>query len=143
MRYAAQQRAEEMAARWAQDCKQRRRYYRDGRERLAPQCIIESISSRTALSTVGRPPYRALARASPWPQAAERRHPPMQRTHAAFLRASGTSSPMRCAADGPVRSVFRSSSLPQVGPQVLGANLKCSESEALGGLPLNLPLGSG
>ena len=34
MRYAAQQRAEEMAARWAQDCKQRRRYYRDGRERL-------------------------------------------------------------------------------------------------------------
>jgi hypothetical protein len=35
---------------------------------------------------------------------------------------------MRCAADWPVRSVFRTSSLPQGGPQVLGANLKCSES---------------
>jgi hypothetical protein len=46
---------------------------------------------------------------------------------------------MRCAADWPVRSVFRTSSLPQGGPQVLGANLKCSESEALGGLPLNMP----
>src|SRR5262249_45575502 len=32
------------------------------------------------------------------------------------------------AVDRPVRSVFRTSSLPQRGPQVLGANLKCSES---------------
>jgi hypothetical protein len=47
---------------------------------------------------------------------------------------------MRCAADWPVRSVFRTSSLPQTGLQVLGANLKCSESEALGGLPVNMPL---
>jgi hypothetical protein len=32
------------------------------------------------------------------------------------------------AADWPVRSVYRTPSLPQGGPQVLGANLKCSES---------------
>src|SRR4029450_10377513 len=32
------------------------------------------------------------------------------------------------AADWPVRSVFRTPSLPQGGLQVLGANLKCSES---------------
>jgi len=32
------------------------------------------------------------------------------------------------AVDRPVRSVFRTSSLPQGGTQVLGANLKCSES---------------
>jgi hypothetical protein len=46
---------------------------------------------------------------------------------------------MRCAADWPVRSVFRTVSLPQGGAQVLGANLKCSESRALGGLPIDVP----
>src|SRR5262245_17378651 len=32
------------------------------------------------------------------------------------------------AADWPLRSVFRTLNLPQGGPQVLGADLKCSES---------------
>jgi hypothetical protein len=41
---------------------------------------------------------------------------------------------MRCAADWPVRSVFRTVSLPQGGAQVLGANLKCSESKRAGPL---------
>ncbi len=38
------------------------------------------------------------------------------------------------AADWPVRSVFRTSSLPQGGPQVLGANLNRSESRGSTGL---------
>jgi hypothetical protein len=37
-----------------------------------------------------------------------------------------------------VRSVFRTCSLPQGGPQVVGANQKCSESEELAGLPLDV-----
>ena len=40
---------------------------------------------------------------------------------------------------GPCAQSSAGSSLPQGGPQVLGANLKCSESRALGGLPLNVP----
>ena len=49
--------------------------------------------------------------------------------------------PPRCVAPptGPCAQSFAPSSLPQGGPQVLGANLKCSESEACGGLPLNVP----
>jgi hypothetical protein len=46
-----------------------------------------------------------------------------------FMSGMGTSSPMRISAAGwPVRLFFRTSSLPQGGPQVLVANLKCSES---------------
>jgi hypothetical protein len=46
---------------------------------------------------------------------------------------------MRCAADWPARSVYRTLNLPQGGPQILGANLNCSESEALRGVSLIVP----
>jgi hypothetical protein len=46
-----------------------------------------------------------------------------------FMSSMGTSSPCAIsAADRPVRTVFNSCNLGQRGRQVLGANLKCSES---------------
>src|SRR6516164_5347351 len=56
-----------------------------------------------------------------------------------FMSGMGTFSPMRYQpADRPVRSVFRTSNLGQRGRQVLGADLKCSESRRRAALNVSL-----